>query len=418
MTALVAYGLPALAWAAVIYKLPALRRSPDDPALRAYWLTLLTLALGVTVMMPPIYLTISQLTGVPNLARLLGNSLGLVAGWSVQVFLAHLSGAEAAGRETARRLGIILVGALTLMAVLFAAAPVDKDTLDFAGGYGDVPFVLEYRLAFLAYFGLASGNVARHSWRYAHVVDRPALRLGLRLVALGGLAGVSYVIHEGLYVVARRFGFGYPLPDPNAITQVLVVLGVGLTVIGSTMPSWGPRIGVPRLCQWFDQYRSLQRLYPLWTALCRSTPEIALVPPRSALVDAVTLRDIGFRLYRRVVEIHDGWLALRPYFDPRVERLAAEVCQQAGLVDEEAKAVIAAASLAAAVRAKERGQTANGRAVPPEVMGGADLSSEVVTLERVAHCYAHSPIVRVVLAGVEQANAVEAHGTRYFTGER
>lgn len=416
MTALFVYGLPALAWAAVLYKLPALRRSPDDPALRAYWLTLLALALGVTLLTPPVYLAINEVTGVANLARLLGNSLGLVAGWSVQVFLAHLSGGGVAGQTTARRLGVLLIAALGLLAVLFVAAPVDHEALDFTGRYGNAPFVLEYRLVFLAYFGFASGNVARLSWRYAHVADRPSLRLGLRLVALGGLAGVIYVVHEGGYVFARRLGSGYPFPDPMAVTQVLVALGVGLTVTGSTMPSWGPRVGIPRLCAWFDQYRSLRRLYPLWIALCQSNPEIALEPPRSALVDALMLRDLGFRLYRRVVEIRDGWLALRPHLDSRVADLAAELGREAGMADEEAVAVIEAASLAAAIRAKARGQTADKQTAMMGIVGGTDLASEVARLERVARCFAHSPIVGEVLARLALEDGVGTHHAGRLVG--
>lgn len=87
MGAVLVYAPALVAWAAVAYKLPALRHSPQDHALRAYWLTLLSLALTLTVLLPPVYLAIGSLTGIPNLARLLGNGLGLTACWSVQGFL-------------------------------------------------------------------------------------------------------------------------------------------------------------------------------------------------------------------------------------------------------------------------------------------------------------------------------------------
>jgi hypothetical protein len=236
-TILLHWGPPLLLWAATLYKLAALRRNPGDPGLRAYWLTVVSLALALTVLVPSVYQAIDRLTGIPNLARLLGNGLGLVTCCSVQAFLAYLSKPVDQARVGIRRLGWTLAAALGMMAVLFAAAPVDQEAVDFIRRYGDAPFVLEYRLVFLSYLGLAAANVARLSWRFARIADRPSLRLGLRLDALGGLVGLIYVAHEGLYVVADRIGFTYPVPNPALVTQFLVGSGALLVVIGSTMPA-------------------------------------------------------------------------------------------------------------------------------------------------------------------------------------
>src|SRR6185312_4106525 len=50
-----AYGVTVLCWGAVAYKLPAFRRRPHDAGVRAYWLTLLLIALGLTVLQWPAY---------------------------------------------------------------------------------------------------------------------------------------------------------------------------------------------------------------------------------------------------------------------------------------------------------------------------------------------------------------------------
>lgn len=90
------YGPTLLTWAAVIYKLPALRRRPGDWSVRTYWLTLLSLAVTLTLLLPPVYVGLDGLLRVPNLARLLAHSLTLVASWSVQAFLSYLNYPELA----------------------------------------------------------------------------------------------------------------------------------------------------------------------------------------------------------------------------------------------------------------------------------------------------------------------------------
>jgi hypothetical protein len=291
------------------------------------------------------------------------------------------------------------------MTVLFGLAPVDEDVVDFTGRYGDAPYVLEYRLIFLAYLALVGFKMIRLCWRYARLAQPPALTLGLRVVALGAAFGFGYLAHEGLRVAARRLGYGDPLPGSDALTRLLGAGAVGLVVVGSTMPAWGPRVGVPALARWVGRYRAHRRLYPLWRDLARATPEIALAPPRSALADALTVRDLGFRLYRRVIEIRDGGLALRPHLDPAVAEQVRAACRAAGLPEEEAEAVVEAACLAAALEAKRRGEAAHTAAGTLGLAGGADVASEVALLERVAGCYRRSPIVRAVRAGGQRAAA-------------
>ena len=54
---LLAYVPVALAWAAVAYKLSAFLRHPGEPALRSFWFGLLALALSLTTLLPPVYLS-------------------------------------------------------------------------------------------------------------------------------------------------------------------------------------------------------------------------------------------------------------------------------------------------------------------------------------------------------------------------
>ncbi len=397
---LLSYVPTLLMWAAVVYKLP--RRTPRERGARFLWLTLLALALAMTVLLPPVYLAVDRLSGTPNLARFLGNGLVLVAGWTAQAYLFHLNYAEQRAEPAIRRNGYLLLATLLGTGVFFALARVEEEALDFQNRFAGEPFIMEYRLLYLAYLGLTLGYVVPLSWRYAGISPRPALSLGLRLVAAGGVVGGGYVIHEALLVLTRRLGIVYPVPDSALLTEVLIAVSATLLVVGSTLPSWGPRVGIPALYEWAERYLACRRLYRLWRVLCEANPGIALEPPLPAWRDALIVRDLGFRLYRRVVEIHDGQLELRPYLDQRVVEYALELCRQRGLDEAETATVINAASLACAVRARAQGREAGRPAANPAGPDTADLVTETGFLARVARCYERSPLVRAVVARVER----------------
>src|SRR5207245_5272508 len=129
------------------------------------------------------------------------------------------------------------------------------------------------------------------------------LRLGLRLVTLGGLFGLAYAAHESLYATIRRLSLPYPVPNPDAATQFLVIGIVLFCLAGATVPSWGTHVGIPALLKLLADYRAYRRLAPLWSAMCRANPEIVLQPPSPALIAALKFHDLGLPLYPLAVEI-------------------------------------------------------------------------------------------------------------------
>jgi hypothetical protein len=397
MGRLLLYGTPVgLLWAAVLGKLPALRRDPHNRALRAYWLALLALALAVTVLLPPVHLALDRGTGVANLARLLGHSLALVNACAAQAFLLYSNYSEVVARPRVQRRAWALAATLVLMSTLFTLGRVHHETLDFIGSYGTAGPILAYWLVFLVNLGVALMEVARLAWRWSGLTGRAILRLGLRLTSAGGLVGLAYVGYDLLFLTASQLDRADLLGNQPLITQALLAAAIGLVVVGSTMPAWGPRVGLPGLLLWASQYRAHRRLYPLWRRLCEAVPEIVLLPPASLFRDALAVRNLGFRLRRDVIEIRDARLALRPYLDPEIAGAAEELGRRAGLSGEELRAVAEAASLAAAVQAKARGRPTTGdRAL--ETPGAADLEGEIAWLVKVAAAYAGSPLVRAVV---------------------
>ncbi|WP_418952858.1 MAB_1171c family putative transporter [Streptomyces formicae] len=169
----------------------------------------------------------------------------------------------------------------------------------------------------------------------------PWLRCGLRLTAASALIYSINFANRASAIVGVQFDLR-PLE-----WEVLTVLGAGigmpLIVGGLTMPSWGPRLSA--LCVWWNNYRAYRSLAPLWLAMHQELPEIVLHPPTSPLPN------LDYRLYRRVIEVRDGQIALRPYMNPETAMLAAELGREAGLVGNELRAVVEAAQLKVALKA-------------------------------------------------------------------
>jgi transcriptional regulator with XRE-family HTH domain len=294
------------------------------------------------------------MTGVANLARLLGHSLAVVAACAGQAFLAYSSLPEPAARSRVHRQVWVAAGTLTAMGTLFALGRVHYETLDFIGRYGTTPPILAYWLVFLTYLGVSQVEVIHLAWRWARYSDRLIIQLAGRMVAVGGLFVCGYIVYDLLFLAASRLGRAYLLGNQPLITRLLLTTAILIGTIGSTLPAWGPRVGLPRLLLWMSHYRANQRLYPLWRRLCQAVPEIALVPPLPRWRDVLALRDLHFRLHGRVGEIQDGLLKLRPYLDPQATAAVEERCRQAGLDGAAQRLIAEATNLATAVHAKER----------------------------------------------------------------
>jgi hypothetical protein len=218
----------------------------------------------------------------------------------------------------------------------------------------------------------------------------------MRLNTIGALLGLAFVVCFVALLIADEAG--YAVERPDVVFRALVFFMTVCLAIGSTVPAWGSRVGVDRALRWRHTHRAYRRLYPLWATLADAAPQIVLTPPASRWVDVVDPRNLDFRLYRRVVEIRDGYLALRPYRDRDTVAAARELGAAAGLRDRQLQAVVEAAALAAAVRNKADGGKPPAREVETgaDPIGGADITSEYAWLEQVARHLARSPIVRTI----------------------
>ncbi len=397
----------ALAWGAVAYKLPSLARSPAAPALRAYFRALLCLAMSMTLLVPTLYRMVGTWTGEPNAARLFSDCIGLVMAWNaVTLLLYQAHGDDPPGAQRlARRRPLVLVAILVAEVTLFVLAPLDVPAVDFVARYGDEPSAVAYLALGLSAIGWMTIDVARACWRHGAKLEGDLLRFGVRWVAAAGVLGFLYAAYNVAYIVAKLAGVG-ALPAPTGVSRALLGSATALIAIGSTMPDWGHRVS-----RWARHYRALRRLHPLWTELCRAAPHVALAQPPSAFVDAVQVRDIEFRLYRRVIEIRDARLALRPYLHHAAGVAADAAARRCGLSGRAADAFVEATNLAAAARARAAGATAGQDAESGPPNGGQTFDDELAWLLLVAEHFAN-PAVRQPAAG---SSLVEDGGPARYT---
>ncbi|RSM40007.1 hypothetical protein DMA12_28215 [Amycolatopsis balhimycina DSM 5908] len=350
---LVRYGPPILAWS-----LFAVRRGGQDRGRRSVRWVFGGLAVSLTALTPAGHAVIKELTGAVDLPRLVGHAGVLFAAWAAQRCLAHLNGTPAGFR----RQSWWIAGMFVVMCVFFALTP---------NLMPQSPWVMEYCFAYAAAQIPAFAGVIVLCLRYARIAGDPALRTGLWLVVAGTAAAMLYLVNKTILAASPRWDFDYPLGREFLVGKILPMVAHVLVLSG---------VALPAVAGWLSRYRLYRRLSPLWTDLYRADPEIALDPP-----GAVALGNLKLRLYRRVIEIRDGLLALHPYRDPMVAVAARRGAQRAGLAGRSLEAEVEAAVVAEALLARARG--AAPREPAAVVSGGGDLASDTTYLRDVADAY-------------------------------
>ncbi|MFJ5228756.1 MAB_1171c family putative transporter [Kitasatospora sp. NPDC088391] len=320
-----------------------------------------------------------------------------------------------AARRALRRQAVLTTAAVALgVAVFTAAAPVRSGS---ALGVAEAgrPVLGVYIVLFalhaawcLTVFGVLIGRCAR-------CLPPGVLRLGLRLMTLGALAGLLWTA-DNLRDLADVLGTGRENGAESAVSAVAAAFCVTLGLAGATAAAWADWGGRLRA------RRDHRRLGPLWSALRTALPEIELVAPDGQFADGPGRRgeDARFALYRRIIEIRDGQLALRPHLHPAVALWVGEavggpdavrslgplcapgLLRSPGSVGpvravgtERLAATVEAAAIAAALEAATAGQRfaagPGARCGPHPVAAG--VPEETAWLVKVAAAYAGSPAV-------------------------
>ncbi len=376
-------------WAAVWAQFPSHR---NVPLRRAVWYTMVLLAAIGTLNLPAIGQRLDVATGLPNLADVIQHVLAITAatlGWycAEQVLgAAHPQTHWSRWMRTA--LPATTVAALLVLFALSPARTRPTDTAvytDFPMQYAAHPLVFAYWMIFAVYLGTAFVLIARLAGQYGHRAGRTPLGCGLVLIAAGMVAGLGYLgVATGAVAAHAAGAHGRFIHTAPVYIQSLFGALIVLVAVGSFLPATGYCPFIRRVAA----YWSLRQLYPLWAGLCLAVPGIALDPVPD-WADRIDPRDLQVRLYRRVIEIRDGYMALTPVDVPGIEDLVRDVSGPHELSAADRATLAAATQLELARRAELRGdaQLSGGAGLPPanrEFLAGGDLDSEVRLLRTVA----------------------------------
>ncbi|MDL4813201.1 MAB_1171c family putative transporter [Actinomadura opuntiae] len=368
MINLVFWSVAATALTGAGYKARGLRKPEPPPGLGAMCLLLAMVGIALVLISNGAQHLENEL--YPNLGRLLSNLCTMVAAFA---FLAHsLSVTRPPGEARVRIRGwlVALLVAVSAMTGLFVASSLPAVIGSFAPFYRNSPTLAGYILIYVVFLGVALAYLAVITVRYASPAARPALRIGLRIVTVGCVLGIVYLVEKMVGVVKLWLGLdpqasGYatpcssPLYPPGCVFAVgLPVLAVLALTIGMTLPAWGPAAVAP--VREFRYRRTYRRLEPLWTEFAAAMPEIVL--PRNGR-DRFSYR---FGVHRRVIEIRDGLLLLGPYRKSEGREGESTACGT-GLDARQAAARREALSIRMALAAYRSGRPAEGHAHNPTV---------------------------------------------------
>ncbi|MGI5229981.1 MAB_1171c family putative transporter [Actinoallomurus sp. CA-142502] len=380
-------------------KLYGLRRRRDDPVRWAVCFCLASLTMATAVQ----WFTgaIDERTGVPHLADALSDVGAMCAAGAGRVFLTHVYYPASSARVRARRSYVGLAAAVVMVAVLFVAVPPEPDT-GRSGTHVDAVYLYVY----IWYISIALLSVSRMGLRYSRLADRSSLRLGLRVLVAGSACGFAFLAVKAVMLVGEETG--RPLGWLDRSVDLPLELGTeALLLAGVTIPAWGDRLGT--LVRWAGDCRSYRRLHPLWLALHETNPDLSLMPHHRT-GRRFWRRDVGFLLYRQVIEIRDGQLALRPYVHPAAVEVARALGRRAGLSEEEVRAAVEAATIAAGIAAKAGGRGTTGTPSPPPAPPlGPDLDAEITWLTKVSRAFAGSPVVPATVASLAASERAARH---------
>ncbi|GAA1886791.1 MAB_1171c family putative transporter [Streptantibioticus ferralitis] len=152
----------------------------------------------------------------------------------------------------------------------------------------------------------------------------------------------------------------------------------------------GPAIGA-----WLRERRDLRALRPLWNLV---VPENAVHLVRPGVLAETFGTGVRFHLFRRIIEISDALVLLRPWMAPEpAERVRAAAVRQ-GLSQEEEDAAATAAMVLDAVSRKRRDEPAQPTPIAQRLLPHVDPAMERERLVRMARAL-DAPVVRSVSAG-------------------
>ena len=294
--------------AALAWKGYQLWRAPHDRPLRAITLCIACALLGFLLGNQPGMKYVDAATSA-GAGKLLQNILALCTVYWLMCFYLY-SGDPRCGPTRARRALVPLVVTVVVITWATLATPEYARGRSYAAADMRVTGVAVFYLVAGLYLVYALTTALRWTLPYARASRRP-LSTGLWLAAAGMGGMVLGVSVRSVAVVIRWQGETVPTTVTHLAT-LIIAAAIPLFVVGVSHPAVSARLAALRL--WWHHRRMYARLRPLWALLHQAFPQDALARvPTSRWADALRLRGVHRRYYRRVIECRDGLVRVSPY---------------------------------------------------------------------------------------------------------
>ena len=310
-------------------------------------------------------------------------------------------------RRRLRQIGLAAAVQAGSVCLFLAAGPtVDQRRQLVLAAHGSA--LAAYNAVFALYGCWCLLVLVRALARHTRATAPGLLRTGLRLMTLAAAFGAAWTLWA-LKDVATDVAHGRQGLGEDLVSVVLGGVTALLATGGATASLWGDRLAA--LPRWLRTRRTYRRLEPLWAELHGLLPEIALAP--SGAMRLRSPQQAEFALYRRVIEIRDGHMALRPYREAglvdQVRRMLGGV-PEAGPAAAQHAAVVEAAVMAAALENKRAGRRCDAEAPPdPQTAPPArTVDAEAAWLLLVTAAFTRSPVVADVRARARARTLVRA----------
>ena len=373
-----------ICWAGLLAKLWDLRTNPRNHATQWLCVMLITISLACTGQLRPVSDLVDSLA-IPGTTWVLANCLTLVSGLAAQASFLHTANpGEAAVRKVRARLWLT-VAVIVGIVILFLT--VKSNYAEFHAKEGtaqQVPATGAHSYLYVVYLAVLAAGGTQAALAYAAIADRFCLRVGLRITAAGMAVAFLYGVTKVVGMVGYQLGLLPAGKSAESVIGTLFTVAILLVLVGFTLPAWGPRAGLDTVADWSALGVTYYRLYPLWDALLEAFPDIALDTPRSWLGRRIPMRNASLAVYRRVIEILDARLRLRPFLDEQVADSARGRIEEAGIPTERAHAIVEATILKEALAAHQQGIAAVTPAQTPEPYFHNDTAAQTAWLTAVA----------------------------------
>jgi hypothetical protein len=358
------FAIVGLCWTGLVVRLWDLSRKSGNRALRWICLGMIAMALSTTLQITSL-IALVDAHSTMDTAGTVSNCLTLLALTGFRCGFHHMISPDTVAAERIRsrlRECAVVVVAIVVLFLLFGSNY--SEVIATRDHVEQAPVISAAGYLYLAYLCVSVVGLTSSSWAYARISTRFSLRVGMSLMGIGLLVGLAYGVVRLASMATYQLGLHILVLHGNLIGY-LFRSAIVIDLVGILLPYVGSRVGLDRLVDRLRIRRSLRALHPLWHALRTAFPSIVLENPDSTPEHL---------LHRGIIEIWDGRLQLRPWFDPE----AAERARDRGA------AAVEATLIADALRRKASGAPP---AEPVRAPRPYDAGDDVAWLNKVSKAF-------------------------------